>query len=255
MQDFLALKDKTILLTGASSGIGRATAVLLADQGAHLILVGRSTEQLQKTHEMLPNAGSHYIEAYDLTQTDTIPGWMKGLATRIGEFSGVVHCAGMHHDSPLKLIRQEHFDAVIKINVAAGLMLAKGFRQRGVVSPRGGSIVLLSSVVGLVGQPGVVLYSLSKGAVIAMTKSLAVELQRDKIRVNCIAPAVVETEMTQQLFSKLPQENVDKIRSMHPLDLGVAEDVANGIAFLLSETASRWVTGTCLTVDGGYTAV
>lgn len=140
----------------------------------------------------------------------------------------------------------------MRVNVVAASALAKGFRQRGVFV-EGGSIVLLSSVMGLVGQPGQSLYSATKGALVAMTRSLALELAREQIRVNCVAPAVVMTGMSEQLKQNVSPEQFAQITAMHPLGLGRGEDVASAVAFLLADTA-RWITGTTLVVDGGYTA-
>jgi NAD(P)-dependent dehydrogenase (short-subunit alcohol dehydrogenase family) len=107
--------------------------------------------------------------------------------------------------------------------------------------------------MGLTGQPGQVLYSATKGALIAMARSMALELARESIRVNCVAPAVVAAGMSEELQKTLSPEQFSAITAQHPLGLGRAEDVANAVAFLLADT-SRWITGTTLTVDGGYTA-
>ena len=113
--------------------------------------------------------------------------------------------------------------------------------------------MFLSSAVGLVGQAGVSVYSATKGAVVTMTKSLALELAREGVRVNCVCPGVVQTEMTTGLRESIGADAFQRVTDAHPLGLGTSEDVANAIVFLLSD-ASRWITGTSLTVDGGYTA-
>ena len=140
----------------------------------------------------------------------------------------------------------------MRINVTAALCLAKAFRQKN-VSTAGSSIVYLSSVMGIVGQSGQTAYSASKGALVTLAKSLTLELSRENIRVNCVAPAVVNTEMSEKMFQSLTPEQVKQIESMHPLGIGTPRDVANAIAFLLADTG-RWITGTTLVVDGGYTA-
>lgn len=245
------LSDRTILITGASSGIGRETAILLAQLGARVVLVGRNEERLKETAKSLDGNRS-WIEPYDLTATDEIPSWVKGVVAKTGPLSGLVHSAGVQVTVPLKLLRNQHISEVMHINLNAAIALARGFRQKGMHSPHS-SLVFLSSARGLVGQSGLSAYAASKGAVIALTKSLAVELAREQIRVNCVAPAYVKTEMIDKMQAQMTPEEFRRIEEMHPLGLGTALDVAYAIAFLLANTG-RWITGTTLVVDGGYTA-
>ena len=249
--NLLDFSKKRILITGASSGIGRETAVLLSKLGADLLLVGRNADGLQKTLALLAK-GDHHLQQADLAETESILTWVKTNAQQHGCFDGLVHSAGLHSSKPLRFLKAAEIEKVMTLNVTSAIYLAKAFRQSGVYNP-GASIVYLASVVGLVGQSGVSAYSASKGAVIALTKSLALELAKETIRVNCVAPGVVETEMTEQLFSLLEPTQIESIVKMHPLGLGKAGDVAYSITFLLS-SMSRWLTGTVLTVDGGYTA-
>jgi len=245
------LENRTILVTGASSGIGRETAFLLSQLGARLILVGRNLTQLEKTLTLL-DGSSHQVQVFDLSLVDEIPRWIKEITSKTGTLHGLVHSAGMQFTSPLRIMTSANLDELMRVNVTAALFLAKGFRQKG-VSAAGGSLVYLSSVMGVVGQAGQAAYSASKGALVSLTKSLALELSRENIRVNCVAPAVVSTEMSEKLFQLLTPEQVTQIKSMHPLGLGAPRDVANAIAFLLADTG-RWITGTTMVVDGGYTA-
>ncbi len=245
------LKERTILVTGASSGIGRETSLLLSQLGARLILVARSKERLKETHEHLEGSG-HFIQPFDLTAIDDIPSWLKGITAEVGALDGLVHCAGIHMMLPIRLLHSQQTEEVMRINFSSAIGLAKAFRQKG-VSNSGSSLVLLSSVMGLVGESGVVAYAASKGALIAMTKSLAMELAREKIRVNCVAPGYVKTEMVQTQQQLLTSEQFSAIEAMHPLGIGTPLDIAYSIAFLLADTG-RWITGTTLIVDGGYTA-
>lgn len=251
MKNPLNLTCRTFLVTGASSGIGRETASLLSELGARIVLVGRSQERLDETVHNLSGSG-HRAEVFDLSQTEQISGWIKSLCATVGPLNGLVHCAGIQSTMPLRVLSPEVFEVAYRINVIAAAMLAKGFRQKGCCTP-GGSIVLLSSVRGLVGEVAVSAYSSSKAAVLGLTRSLAVELARETIRVNCVVPGVVKTEMTEQVFSSLTPDQVSSIESMHPLGFGKPRDVAHAIAFLLADTAS-WITGSSLVVDGGYTA-
>jgi NAD(P)-dependent dehydrogenase (short-subunit alcohol dehydrogenase family) len=247
----LDLTGRTVMVTGASSGIGRATSLLLGQLGANVILVARRQEELEQTLQLL-EPGDHYICPFDLSNVEEIPQWLQTVTAERGVLGGLVHSAGVQYTRPLQSITQETVHKTFKINVEAAIALLKGSRQKGVFQPQS-SIVLLSSVMGLVGEPGQVLYSASKGALVALSKSAAIELARQRIRVNCVAPAVVQTEMSGALQASLTPEQFLSIESKHPLGIGTPQDVANAIAFLLADTG-RWITGTTLVVDGGYTA-
>ena len=249
--DFLGIGGRRVLITGASSGIGRATAILASRHGAKVALVGRRVDALTAVHNSLLGDG-HLIREFDLSDTDGIPSLVNSIAEHFGGLDAVVHAAGIHSSRPLRSIDTDHLDSVLHSNVVTGFMLAKGFRNKRIqkVQP---SMVLVSSVMAGVGQPGVSAYAASKGAVTALTKSLALELKRDGIRVNCVEPGIVMTEMTETLKATVGEENFAAISAAHPLGLGRPDDVANAILYLMSDAAS-WVTGTSLVVDGGYTA-
>lgn len=245
------LEDRTFLVTGASSGIGREIAILLSQMGARVILVARNEERLAATRMALSGDG-HVTCAFDLNDYEKIPAWLAGLTKEHGSLDGLVHSAGLHIGVPLKVLEPAPVEQLWRVNVTASVWLAKGYRQRG-VNRAGGSMVFLASVAGLVGQPVLSVYSASKGAIVALTRSLAMELAREKIRVNCVAPSVVFGEMSEQFNKGLTEEQVAAIEREHPLGFGEPRDVACAVAYLLGP-AARWVTGTTLVVDGGYTA-
>jgi NAD(P)-dependent dehydrogenase (short-subunit alcohol dehydrogenase family) len=245
------LSGRTILLTGASSGIGRETAVCLSQLGARLVLVGRNQERLQSVAERLEGL-DHHLEIFELREIDKISDWMKQVTQKVGPFDGLVHSAGVPAMIPLRYLTAEQLQDTLAINLNAALFLTKAFRMRGNHQPKS-SIVFLSSSAGLTGEPGVSAYSATKGALIAMARSLAVELVREGIRVNCVAPGFVKSELLEKYSERVSPEQLAATEATFPLGFGEPLDVAYSIAFLLAETG-RWITGTTLVVDGGYTA-
>ena len=240
-----------VLVTGASSGIGRETAVCLSQLGARLLLIARDHNRLEETASLLEGQGHHFA-CFDLTRVEEIPEWLKGLAVQKGHFNGLVHSAGIQMTRPIQLWNRKDHDDLMTTNVTSCFALAKGFRQRGVCQ-QGSSIVFLASITGLVGAPGLTSYCASKGAVVALVRALALEFVRYGIRVNCVAPGHVSTEMAERVRASLTPGQVAAIDAMYPLGPGNARDVANAVAFLLAQS-SRWITGTALVVDGGCTA-
>jgi NAD(P)-dependent dehydrogenase (short-subunit alcohol dehydrogenase family) len=247
----LDLTGRTILVTGASSGIGREAAVTLSRLGARLVLVARNSERLSETRSALAGDG-HRVAAFDLSNVEAIPDWMKSLAAESGPLDGLVHSAGVVINRPLRFMSGEALDSVMRVNFTSAVHLAKGFRQKQVCRTPA-SVVFVSSVMGLTGQPGLAAYCASKGALIALVRSLAVEHAAEGIRFNCVAPGQVRTEMTAQISETMTPEQFAAIGAQHPLGLGEAADVASAIAFLLADSG-KWITGTSLVVDGGYTA-
>ncbi len=250
MPDLFQFNDKTILVTGASSGIGKACAVMISQLGGRVIATGRDETRLAQTLSELQGK-EHAAVPFDLTNVDAIPDWMRSLADQYGVLNGLVHMAGVHVSRPLKITGNQIINDVFQINVNSAFGLAKAIRHKAV---RGNpcSIVLAASVAGIVGEAGISAYSASKGAIISLTKSLAMELARENIRVNCVSPSIVETPMTDSLNQEYTPEQLAKIKARHPLGIGQPQDVAGPVAFLLAD-AARWITGTNLVVDGGYT--
>jgi NAD(P)-dependent dehydrogenase (short-subunit alcohol dehydrogenase family) len=248
----MELTGRAILVTGASSGLGRATATLVSRLGGRVLLVARNAERLEETRRCLEGDG-HATLSLDLTETDKIPGMVVEQAAKFGPFAGVVHAAGIVPLKPLRVCRTADYERVYRINVIAGAQLLVGLTKRAVTAPGGCSVVIVGSVMTVVGEIGLNTYVASKAAVAGLVRAAALELAGDHIRVNAVLPGSFESGITEQSKSLLLPKHLDAIVKMHPLGTGRAEDVANAVAFLLADSA-RWITGSCLTVDGGYTA-
>ena len=238
-----------IVVAGASRGIGEQIARRLGQAGNKVVLAARSREPLQAIADSLPAAA---ISCVDFTQLDALEAWLASVAREHGPLRGLVYCAGSVPSVLLKDADDALMEQTFRLNALAPMLLAKAFRRPGAFQAPA-SIVLISSVMGLVGQPLRTLYSASKAAMLGFVRSAALELARQGIRVNAVAPGVVETEQSRQFMELLADAQKSAIIGAHALGLGQPADVAAAVAFLLSEE-SRWITGTTLVVDGGYTA-
>lgn len=253
MTDFnpMSLEGRTILVTGATSGIGKATAIYLSKLGARVVASGRNQERLDETLVALEGEG-HIGRLFDLADLDGIVPWMKALCAEIGPLNGIAHCAGVQATRPIQAVKPDFVMDVLTQNLGAALMLAQGFRLKA-CHGNPASLVYCSSSAALKTAPGNVVYAASKGGIVSAVKGLGVELVRDGVRVNAVAPAMVDTPMSDQFRTILSEENFQRVVDMHPLGLGRPDDVAAAIAFLLADT-SRWITGSILSVDGGFLA-
>lgn len=247
-----SLVGKNILITGASSGIGRQCAISCSQMGAKIVLVARNEERLQETLSMM-NGDGHLIISLDLTDYKFIGTAIKDIVERVGRIDGVLHCAGISTTLPLKLVDIEKLEDYFHANVFSAYNLTKEICKIGNFSKEGGSIVFFSSIMGLVGENGKSLYGMTKGALLSLTRSLACELAQKKIRVNSVSPGVIITPINKDLPHIADPEKRMLLEKKHLLGLGEPEDVANTCVFLLSD-ASRWITGQNIIVDGGYTA-
>ncbi|MCL2913063.1 SDR family oxidoreductase [Shewanella corallii] len=244
------MTTKLIMVTGASadSDIGLAICQQLAGDGYQLILVGRREEALQATQAQLP--GEHIVAPMDLTALDDINGWMKSLCSEHGKLSGLVHSASYQGYSPLRGMKSKQIHQYFDTNVAAALMLTAAFSKPQHHTPPA-SIVHIGSVAGFKGLKGRSLYAASKAALMSITQSCALELADKQIRVNCVAPALVDGAKAQQQFAMLNPEQQQALKDEHPLGLVPPQRVAQAVAYLISDSASH-ISGHTLPVDGGY---
>lgn len=247
-----SLQNKTIVITGASSGIGRGCAIECSKYGAHLILIARNEQELSRTQSLLSEDTKSEIIVSDITKDEDLENKLSEKIGILGKISGFIHCAGIEKTIPLKKQNPQLFNDVFNINVVAGFEIAKLLSLKKYKADST-SFVFISSVAGLVGEVGKTIYSASKGAVVSGARSMAMELVKSNIRVNAISPAMVNTPILENMFQNIGEEAATKIAEKHPLGIGDVKDVANAAIFLLSD-ASRWITGTNLVVDGGYSA-
>ncbi len=243
---------KTIVVSGASSGIGRAVAIRLASAGAGLVLIGRNRERLEETARLATNGPCRIIEL-DLSRHAAIMPAIQEVSTAVGRLYGLCHAAGIVETLPLSGTTPEKLQAMMQVNYLGGMELARAVTRRDVLEEDGGAILFISGVYAIIGKPGQIAYSGSKGAVTAAARAMAIELARRRIRVNVLSPGMVRTEMTEKAFSHLTGAQIRDLEDTHPLGFGRPEDVAHAAAFLLSPE-SRWITAANLVVDGGCSA-
>lgn len=252
MNESGAFAGRTILVSGAGSGIGRSIALELAAQGAALVLCGRTLSKLEDTRQQLPVGSKATVLALDLTQLGQILPAVIALTPSVGRLYGLCHSAGIVQTLPLAASTPERVQAMMTTNFSAGLELCRAFARRDVLDERGGSILWISSVYAHTGAPGQTGYSASKGAIAAAARSLALELAPRQVRVNVVSPGFVRTPMTEGAGARMTNEQWAQIEAMHPLGSGEPRDVARAAAFLL-DPRNRWITGSDLVIDGGYT--
>ena len=251
MINLVDLTGKTIIVTGASSGIGRETAILLSKLGARLILIARNKEKLRDTIHSLDGEG-HSDIAFDLTSFSEYNHLYSRIFENGSRVCGFVHCAGFSKNIPLRNMNLNDLDKMMKINYYSFMLLAKEFVKKKNVDPDGASFVAISSISGDFSVKGLSIYSATKSALNISIKTLAQEYAQWNIRFNTVAPGWIRTELTDKAIRALTSERVENVIKSHPLGPGYSIDVAKAVAFLLSD-AARWITGTTLTIDGGAT--
>lgn len=238
------LEGKIILVTGSTSGIGRATAVECSKMGAKVIVTGRNEERAKKTIAMLEGEGHSYVLA-DLSLAEDI----DKLVSEIPILDGCVNNAGFNVVQPVPFIKHESMNKMFYVNVEAPIYLThRLIKSKKLV--KGASVVFTSSIGQRIVAPGNSLYSATKGAVSAFMRNAAIDLASKKIRCNSVAPGMVETPLKEGK-SVVTEEQWEANRQLYPLGrFGQPEDVAHAIIYLLSD-ASSWVTGTEIVIDGG----
>jgi NAD(P)-dependent dehydrogenase (short-subunit alcohol dehydrogenase family) len=247
-----ALKDRVYLLTGASSGIGATTAVLLSSLGAKVVLVGRDSEKLEAVAGMLLPSSSYSIQL-DLALPGSLYDSVRSLPNEWLPLDGAFHSAGVEFVRPVRLTKASDFDYLMAASVRSALDLGKVAATKALMRD-GGALIYMSSVAAITGTTGLALYSATKASIEGMVRSLAIELAPRHIRVNSITSGAIETPMHDRLTASLPKEAVDDYQKRHPLGFGQPSDISQLAVFLFSD-AGRWITGSSMVVDGGYSAL
>lgn len=246
MYNPFSLGSKTILVTGASSGIGMAVAIECSKMGARVIITGRNEERLKQTHRKLEGEQPVYIIA-DLASAEGV----QLLSSRVEHIDGLVNCAGFTKYLPFAYATRAEFEGVFNVNFFASAELSRLlFKQKKV--NKNASIVFISSVSGVYcSAPASSMYSASKGAINGLVKGMALDMAPRGIRVNCVNPGVIETNIFES--GAITPEHLEVNKQQYPLGrFGKPEEVAHAVIYLLSD-ASAWVTGSNLLIDGGLT--
>jgi NAD(P)-dependent dehydrogenase (short-subunit alcohol dehydrogenase family) len=253
----MRLKNKVALITGAGSGIGRATAILFAKEGAKVVVVCRTSSTGEETVKIIRknNRGEALFIQADVSKTSDVKRMIENTVNNYGKLDILFNNAGINMRIPITEMDEEAWNKIIDINLK-GVFLGCKYAIPVMIKQGGGVIINTASTFGFVGAPYHSAYCASKGGVAAFTRALALELAPYKIRVNCICPGTIETPLVKQIWEKSgkPEEMRESRLKLHPIGrLGKPEDVANAALFLASDDSS-FITGTALFVDGGYTA-
>lgn len=243
-----SLVGKCILVTGASSGIGRGVAVACSQMGAKVVLSGRNEIRLQETLASLTGEG-HIVIGGDLNSEET----RKEIVDKLPTLNGVAYCAGISQIQMAKFMDQSSLEGIFQTNVFSPLMLNTLLLKKKKIQ-KDASIIFISSISGVfrsqIGEGG---YGATKAALTGYVKSLALELSALGIRVNTIHPGIVETPILEVSNSIFGKEELESLRQKYPLKrFGKPEDIAHCAVYLLSD-ASSWMTGSNILIDGGYT--
>ena len=240
----ISLKDKKIIVTGASGGIGNSIVKKLSDHGANILATGTKIEKLEELKSKYKNIS---IIKFDISQSDKIEEFIENATTALGgNLDCIVNNAGSTQDNLAIRMSLDEWKKVIDLNLTATFLLSK-FAIKKMLKNKSGKIVNITSVVGHTGNLGQANYTASKAGIVAMSKSLAIEYAKKNLNINCVSPGFIKTAMTDKIDEKFKEIIISKIPSAR---LGEPDDVANAVLFLVSNQ-SNYINGETIHVNGG----
>jgi NAD(P)-dependent dehydrogenase (short-subunit alcohol dehydrogenase family) len=246
--------NNLFLVTGASSGLGKATLLELNKLGATVIAVGRNLKSLEASKNDCTSPNNVHIEEFDFTETTKISTFLKRIVKEYGKLNGIAHFAGIGKLYPLRATSLDMLKEIFELNFFSSYEIVRAMNDKRFKNIDEFSIVLTSSISSIRSFEGLTAYGMSKGAVNSLVVSSALELAKSNVRINSIIPGHIETNMTKELSEFQSDEYKKEVKDSYPLGEGEPKDIANITTFLLSNT-SKWITGQNIVIDGGRTLI
>jgi NAD(P)-dependent dehydrogenase (short-subunit alcohol dehydrogenase family) len=250
----MSFNGKVVLVTGGTSGIGRETANQFASAGAKVVVAGRRQEEGEAVAAEIVSAGgeAHFVQT-DVTKEDQVERLVAETVDRFGRLDIAFNNAGVEHGGPTTEVTEADYRHVFDVNVL-GVLLSQKYEIPAMLNSGGGVIINTSSILGQIAMPGAAIYNASKHAVEGITKTTALELAQQGIRVNAVAPGAIATDMIDRFAGEEGAESRQQLEALHPMGrLGQAKEIAAAVLYLASDAAS-FTTGISLLVDGGFLA-
>jgi len=245
------LQNKNILITGASSGIGKECAFRCYEEGAKVHLLGRNERSLKEIYAQL-NDNNNSISVLDLQDFERYQNIIESIVTKHGKIDGFIHSAGYQITLPISAMNYQMYLDIFSVNTISAFEFIRLLSKRNYGNLSGMSIVLIASIMSVVADTALTAYCASKAALVGGAKALALELANKGIRINCISPGTLaDTAMTDNLKKQISEEEFHKIEQEYPMGLGSIKDISSLCLFLLSDE-SKWITGQNIIIDGGY---